>query len=393
VITTTVVGVADLGIAKFVDPTGIVYAGYPITYTLVVSNSGPSPVPTATVTDTLPDGLTGVSAPGCDISALPQVTCTLYNLIPFSPTNILILATAPITPGVITNTTGVTSTVRDDNRINNTAWVTLTVGEEPIAGLQAFNDSPTELGNVTSFSATVTAGTNISYEWAFGDGTIGQGISPGHVYPMTGTYTAIVTATNSVSSAWVTTTVIITPSTGGTTYIPLVMNNWVAAPDLVVENIIAASDAVTVVIRNNGHQSVTNQFANEFWVDVYINPHTPPTQVNQTWEFVASQGLVWGVIIDGLPLHPDDTITLTVDSDPAEEPYFWSDLSNVSWPLATCTELYAQVDSSNTETTYGGVLENHEIVDGPYNNISGPEYVPTPRFAGLRTARGMEPGP
>jgi hypothetical protein len=32
--------------------------------------------------------------------------------------------------------------------------------------------------------------------------------------------------------------------------------------------------------------------------------------------------------------------------------------------------VYAQVDSANTLTTYGGVLEDHEITGGAYNNVS-----------------------
>jgi hypothetical protein len=35
------------------------------------------------------------------------------------------------------------------------------------------------------------------------------------------------------------------------------------------------------------------------------------------------------------------------------------------------TPVYAQVDSVNSDTTYGGVLETHEILLGqPYNNIT-----------------------
>jgi hypothetical protein len=36
---------------------------------------------------------------------------------------------------------------------------------------------------------------------------------------------------------------------------------------------------------------------------------------------------------------------------------------------------YVQVDSANVNTTYGAVLENHEILGAPYNNIGGPVYV------------------
>ena len=34
--------------------------------------------------------------------------------------------------------------------------------------------------------------------------------------------------------------------------------------------------------------------------------------------------------------------------------------------------MYAQVDSYNPSTSYGTVLETHEMVGGAYNNIRGP---------------------
>ena len=40
--------------------------------------------------------------------------------------------------------------------------------------------------------------------------------------------------------------------------------------------------------------------------------------------------------------------------------------------------VYAHVDVVNTQSTYGGVLEVHEILGGPYNNIPAPVVVTTP---------------
>lgn len=82
--------------------------------------------------------------------------------------------------------------------------------EEPIYGLQAENDSPTELGRPTHFTATVISGTHVAYTWAFGDGSGGSGQWVSHVYPELGLYIATVTATNSVSQDVATTTVVIT---------------------------------------------------------------------------------------------------------------------------------------------------------------------------------------
>jgi hypothetical protein len=145
--------------------------------------------------------------------------------------------------------------------------------------------------------------------------------------------------------------------------LPLVMNDYVTAPDLVIERIIATENSIQVVIRNDGNVTVEESF----WVDGYINPNPSPTQVNQSWPDVASQGLVWGVNAD---LEPGETLTLTVGGA-----YYKPAYSSVSWPLAVGTVVYAQVDSYNVGTTYGRVLENHEIRGEAYNNVSGPALI------------------
>jgi len=54
------VGNADLSISK-TDGVADVAAGGPVSYTIVASNAGPEPATAATVTDTLPATLSGVS--------------------------------------------------------------------------------------------------------------------------------------------------------------------------------------------------------------------------------------------------------------------------------------------------------------------------------------------
>ncbi|MEJ5309992.1 MAG: LamG-like jellyroll fold domain-containing protein [Anaerolineae bacterium] len=150
-------------------------------------------------------------------------------------------------------------------------------------------------------------------------------------------------------------------------YLPLVMRRYTVAPDLIVENIIATPNHIQIVIRNRGNAPVED----EFWVDVYINPRTEPTQVNQTWDLLSNQGLAWGVTAAALPaLTPGGTLTLTVG-----DAYYAPDYSRVSWPLAVGVPVYAQVDSYNAETSYGAVLERHEIIGEDYNNIEMEEVV------------------
>jgi ELWxxDGT repeat protein len=147
------------------------------------------------------------------------------------------------------------------------------------------------------------------------------------------------------------------------TYLPLVFNNYVSAPDLVVERIVATANDVQVVVRNQGNAPATD----DFWVDVYVDPDPVPTAVNQIWPTLADQGLVWGVTAD---LAAGEAITLTVGDG-----YYVPSYSYVAWPLESGVPVYAQVDSANAGTTYGAVRESHEIAGDPYNNITGPVLV------------------
>jgi subtilisin-like proprotein convertase family protein/archaellum component FlaG (FlaF/FlaG flagellin family) len=131
-------------------------------------------------------------------------------------------------------------------------------------------------------------------------------------------------------------------------------------PDLIVENLTVTANNVQVVIKNQGEATVND----EFWVDVYIDPDPPPTAVNQIWNDIASEGLVWGVTAD---LRPGEVLTLTIG-----DAYYQAAYSHVHWPLPIGIPVYAQVDSSNANTLYGGVLEMHEVIGGAYNNIAGP---------------------
>jgi hypothetical protein len=79
--------------------------------------------------------------------------------------------------------------------------------DDAIAGLAASNDSPTPLDQPTTLWATVSAGTNVTYTWDFGDGFGGIGATVSHTYPDVGVYTAVVTATNWLNSATASTSV------------------------------------------------------------------------------------------------------------------------------------------------------------------------------------------
>ena len=146
-----------------------------------------------------------------------------------------------------------------------------------------------------------------------------------------------------------------------TAYLPFIANNYATLPDLVVSSLTLSGGSVSVVVENIGDTAVVD----DFWVDVYIDPKPVPTAVNQTWPLLAKKGLVWGVTGAALPLDPGESLTLTIG-----DTYYVSSLSSFSGIVPAGTPIYAQVDSANTLTTYGAILETHEANGAPYNNIT-----------------------
>jgi uncharacterized repeat protein (TIGR01451 family) len=93
------------------------------------------------------------------------------------------------------------------------------VTDSPISNLVISNDGPTVLGRASTFTVT-SKGSNIIYTWDWGDGPPHQNLSPvtpaigtaapitfSHTYTPANTYTARLTATNSVSRLVVTSTI------------------------------------------------------------------------------------------------------------------------------------------------------------------------------------------
>jgi len=100
-----------------------------------------------------------------------------------------------------------TAEVTATNSENQAATTTNVQVDVAISGLSASNDGPTVLGTATQLSANLTGGSNVTYDWDFGDSTNGNGVSPEHTYSAAGEYTAEVTASNAVSEATTTTLV------------------------------------------------------------------------------------------------------------------------------------------------------------------------------------------
>jgi uncharacterized repeat protein (TIGR01451 family) len=115
----------DLSITKSTTAPNA-FGGNPITYTLAVSNAGPSPANTVSVSDTLPAGSTFVSASGtgwtCN-NVAGVVTCTVATLpVGAAPViSLKIIAPPVVAAGTLSNTATVSSATTDTNPTNNTS--------------------------------------------------------------------------------------------------------------------------------------------------------------------------------------------------------------------------------------------------------------------------------
>lgn len=121
---------ADLSINKTASVVTNVGAGQSYSYTLAVTNNGPSSANAVSVSDVLPAGVTFVSASGtgwtCNQS-LGTVTCTMATLAVGAANPITINVTAPANAGALSNTATVSSSTSDPTPGNNTSTNNLTV--------------------------------------------------------------------------------------------------------------------------------------------------------------------------------------------------------------------------------------------------------------------------
>src|SRR5207244_974864 len=157
----TVEAAADLSLAKS-DGVSSVTAGTSTTYTITLTNSGPSAVPPGVVVkDTIPANTTASTSDSRCTLAAGVLTCTTSAALasgaatPFS----LTLAIAPDYPGTtLTNTATIDSSpVPDPNTANNTASDTDTVTKSADLGITK-SDSPDPViaGGTLTYTLTVS---------------------------------------------------------------------------------------------------------------------------------------------------------------------------------------------------------------------------------------------
>lgn len=143
---------ADIAVTK-TDASDPVVQGNNITYKMVVSNNGPDTASSVTLVDTLPTGVSFVSAtPGSCSHATGTVTCNLGNLTSGSSTNVtIVVSTSGSTPASVSNTASVSSTTSDSNNANNSDTETTTINP-PTGSTASIIISSDENGKVPGLS-------------------------------------------------------------------------------------------------------------------------------------------------------------------------------------------------------------------------------------------------
>lgn len=118
--TTNIIPQADLVVS--VSAPASAPGNTPITYTITITNSGPSLATNIQLEDTLDMAVlflsSSPSAPTCTVS-LGVVTCNLGNLPSGSSLQVTIVVQAPLLPGTITNLVEVSASENDPNTSNN----------------------------------------------------------------------------------------------------------------------------------------------------------------------------------------------------------------------------------------------------------------------------------
>ena len=163
-VTTSIAASADLSLLKTASAAST-KPGSPLTYTLTISDLGPSNATGVTIVDTLPAGFVYGSASG-DTSATPSgntLTLNVGNLAAGTTTTVTVNGTVASTAsGSIINTATVSGAQPDPNLANNTSSVTTVVAPAVIQSVtdvkivKTANPSPATSGGLLIYSFTVT---------------------------------------------------------------------------------------------------------------------------------------------------------------------------------------------------------------------------------------------
>lgn len=225
--TTQVIAEVDLAVTKTDSPDPVV-AGEQLVYTIVVTNDGPSDASGVSLVDTLPDGVTYVSATtsqGTVTHAAGTVTATLGELASGqSETIVVTVEVAASARGTLANTATASATETETNAGNNTASVSTAIeAEVDLAITKTDSPDPVVVGQQLTYTLTVTnngpsdaTAVNVTDQLPTGVTFVSATASQGTASGTGGTVTAALGNLANGSSATVTIVATVAASASGT---------------------------------------------------------------------------------------------------------------------------------------------------------------------------------
>lgn len=279
-VSSTVTAGADMVLTQTANPQPVL-AGTALTYVATARNNGPLSATGVVVTETLPAGVTYVSATpssGTCSQANLVVTCNLGTLVSSSQGTVTMVVT-PATPGSITASGSVTSAVTDPNTSNNTASSTSTVNaaQVDIQVTKYGTPNPVAYGGTVTYSITVhNSGPSIATGVVATDTPMAQ-FTFVSITPSQGTCSGTSTITCALGTiangANATMTMVMTATSIGT------FNNQVS----VVSN---ETDSNTV--NNTANEQTTSRQGADLSVTKVANPNTVFTNGTASYTMVVS---------------------------------------------------------------------------------------------------------
>ena len=147
---------SDLAVAKSVDnPAPNV--GDTVTFTVIVTNNGPTAATNVTATDILPAGLTFVSATPSQGTYVPATGVWTVGSIANLGSASLALSATVVSPAAQTNTAAITQADQSDpNVANNSASATVTPQQADLAITKTVDNATPGVGSTVTFTVTVS---------------------------------------------------------------------------------------------------------------------------------------------------------------------------------------------------------------------------------------------